>query len=477
MSQKTNRYILLIAFIIIYPFNSNYIEVPLKLYNKFNKNTLKQNKFNFPIISNQTTKNNVKKSCNSPYSFLNQQDNLFIYEIKIGSDDQLFNVVFDTGSSLLWIPGIESEDKAGYISNHYNPNTSLTSKQLNNSYKVKYNSGFSLGNYYYDQIKIFNDTYNNNNSFTFFMYFGVANKTYFNVPGADGVFGLGRDSSILNCSALYCLKKYGFIEKEGFSIKYNSDLKNAFLFFGSEHEDFKNNSIGFCPLASKTYKEKISWSCKLFRFGIINDKINSFINLNLSVIYDTGTNSIVLPRYILFFLKKELKKINCSINEVSLEISNILCYNKSNLFDIVLGIGDFSLTLSKYLYHEESLHNGTIIYFLNIFFEEGIEMGIIGIPFFLEFHTRFDLDKKMMMFYHSNNKKINKIFNNNNNTIKYDTNKNDINYKLKILIIVLSLIALILFLIIIKFKYLNKKMKSNKIENINIISSDLSAIL
>ena len=143
MSQKTNRYILLIAFIIIYPFNSNYIEVPLKLYNKFNKNTLKQNKFYFPIISNKTTKNNVQKSCNSPYSFLNQQDNLLIYEIKIGSDDQLFNVVFDTGSSLLWIPGIESEDKGGYISHHYNPNTSLTSKQLNNSYKIKYNSGFS----------------------------------------------------------------------------------------------------------------------------------------------------------------------------------------------------------------------------------------------------------------------------------------------------------------------------------------------
>ena len=307
------------------------------------------------------------------------------------------------------------------------------------------------------------------------MYFGVANKTYFNVPGVDGVFGLGRDSSLLNCSALYCLKKYGFIEKEGFSIKYNNALKNAFLFFGSEHEDFRNNNVGFCPLISNTYKERRSWSCKLIRFGIINDKINSFINLNLSVIFDTGTNSIVLPRNIFSFLKKEFKKVNCSINEVSLEISNILCYNKSNLFDIVLGIGDFSLTLNKYLYHEEFLQNGTIIYYLNIFFEEGIEMGIIGIPFFLEFHTRFDLDKKKMMFYHSNNKKINKIFN--NNTIKYDTNENDINYKLKILIIILSLIALILLFIIIKFKFLNKKMKSNKIENINIISSDVSAIL
>ena len=474
MYQKTNRYILLITFILIYPLKSNFIEVPLKLYNIFNSISLKQNKYYFHIMSNQTIKNNAKKSCNSPYSFLNQLNNLLIYEIKVGSDEQLFNVIFDTGSSLLWIPGIESEDKGGYISHHYNPNTSLTSKQLNNSYKIKYNSGFSLGNYYHDQIKIFNDTYNN--TFTFFMNFGVANKTNFHVPEADGVFGLGRESANLNCSPLYCLKQYGFIEKEGFSIKYNNDLKNAILFFGSEHEDFRNNNIGFCPLISKTYKERRSWSCKLFSFGIINDKIKSFINLNLSIIFDTGTNSIVLPRYILSFLKKEFKKINCSLNELSLEISNIMCYNKSNLFDIVLGIGDFSLTLSKYLYHEESLQNGTVIYFLNIFFEEGIEMGIIGIPFFLEFHTRFDLDKKMMMFYHSNYKKINKRFNN-NTTIKYDTNKNDINYKLKISIIILSLIALILFFIFIKFKFLNKKMKSNKIENIDIISSDLSAIL
>ena len=481
MHQKITRYILLTIFFLIFPYNSNYIEVPLKLSNEFhlNKYSFKQNSFYstyFPLLSDKKTKKNDTKIGYSTFSYLNQlENNLLIYEAKLGSDEQLFKVILDTGSSILWIPGIGSEDKSGNISHHYNPNTSLTSKKLNRSYKIRYGSGYSLGYYYYDQIKLFNNT--NNSNFSFFMYFGVANKTNFNVPGADGVLGLGKESTLLNYSTLYCLKNHGFIDKEGFSIKYNNDLKNAVLFFGDEHEDFKNNNVAYCSLASKTYKERKYWTCKLFSFGIVNNKLNLIINLNLSVIFDTGTNAIVMPRYILSFLQNELKKIDCFINELSLEINNIICYNKSNLTNIVFEFGDYFLTLSNYIYYEEYLQNGTKIYFLNIYFEEGIEMGIIGLPFFFEFHTRFDLDKNMMKFYHTNYKNINKSLNK-NNTNKYDKNKKDINVHLKILIIILSLITFILIFIIIKYKYCCKKQKkSNQIEKLPIISSDLSEIL
>ena len=98
-------------------------------------------------------------------------------------------------------------------------------------------------------------------------------------------------------------------------------------------------------------------------------------------------------------------------------------------------------------------------------------MGIIGLPFFYEFHTRFDLDKNMMKFY-SKEKNIIKSLNRN------ITKKKDINFKLKILIIILLCIALTLFFIIIKYKYCcNKEKKSGKIENIEFISSDIFSIL
>ena len=477
MNQKINRYILLTCFLLLFPSSSIYIQVPLKLYNKTSLNNYFSNEnyfnsLNFFQNPQKKSKINDKKMHNSPYSYLNKlENNLFVSEIKIGSDEQIFNVIVDTGSSILWIPGIQSEDKDIKISNQYNPNTSLTSRKANCTYKIRYGSGYSLGEYYLDQVKLFN---NKENNFSFYMYFGVANKIKFNVPGADGVIGLGRESSLINYSPLSCLKRNNFIEKQGFSIKYDNKLKNAILFFGDEHEDFKNDNIGFCPLSSKTHKEKRFWNCELFSFGITNKIINSSINLNLSVLFDTGTNAIVLPRYILFFLKEQLKKIDCTINNLSLEISNIICYNKNIIPDIVFEIGKYYLTLSSeyFTYIQDSLiQNNTIAYVLNVYFEEGIEMGIIGLPFFYEFHTRFDLDNNMMKFY-GINKRINKSLNRN------VTKTNNINFKLKILSIILSIIVLTLFIIIIKYKYCcNKGKKSYKIENIEIISSDNMEIL
>ena len=470
MHQKINRYILLTTFLLLFPSISYYIQVPLKQLNDSltGNYSFKQNNFYstyFRRLSQIKTKFFEKKKFNQLYSYLKHlENNLFTYEIKIGSDEQIFNVIVDTGSSILWIPGEGSEDKDVQIIHHYNSKTSLTSQKTNREYKIRYGSGYSLGYYYYDQIKLFNIS---NNKFNFYMNFGVANKTKFNIPGADGVIGFGKESNKLSYSPIFNLKNNSYIDKAGFSFKYNSILKSAILFLGDEHEDFINNSIGVCPLISDNHKEKNFWSCKLYSFGIAYNELNSSINLNLSVIFDTGTNAIVLPKYILSFIKNELKKIDCSINDISLEISNIVCYNKNTLPDIFFEIGDYYLTLSKaILYYEQSLHNGSIAYILNVYFEEGVEIGIIGLPFFFEFHTRFDLDKNEIKFFHNNNKKIRKSFARNH------SEKVDVNYKLKILIIFLSFIALILSFIIIKYKYcFNKKKNSIKIENIEITSS------
>ena len=468
MNQKINGYILLTTFFLLFPSKSIIIPIPLKIYNNTNSchYSFKENN----LYSSTYLHLSHKMKNNSLHSYLKQiENNLFAHEVKIGSDSQVFNVILDTGSSIIWIPGIGSEDKEGQIIHHYNPETSITSKKCDCSYKVRYGSGYSLGIYYYDQINLFNDT---NNNYSFYMKFGVANLTKFNVPGADGVFGLGRQSSLIKYSPLYSLKSNNFIDKAGFSIKYNSKLQNAILYYGDEHEDFKNTSVGFCPLSSNENKEKNFWSCKLFSFGIAFKEINTSIILNLNVIFDTGTNAIVLPKYILSFFKNKLKKIDCSINDLSLEISNIICFNKTILPDIVFEIENYYLTLSKdFLFNEHILKNKTVIYQSKIFFEEGIEMGIIGLPFFYEFHTRFDLDNNIMKFYHHNQNNIIKSLKNNKTT------ENDINHVLKILIIILSFIVLILIIFIV-IKYIYPKIKkANLVENIIIGSSEKSDIL
>ena len=53
---------------------------------------------------------------------------LFIIDIKLGSGKQLFNLLVDTGSSITWVPKIDSYDLYP-ITHHYDPSLSSTSKQ------------------------------------------------------------------------------------------------------------------------------------------------------------------------------------------------------------------------------------------------------------------------------------------------------------------------------------------------------------
>ena len=463
MNSKLNGYILLTLFLYSFSFSPKYIEIPLKLLDKTKPiyRSLKCRTFKSRNFFEFSSKRSRTKSCNPLMSYLSKlEGNLFSYEIKIGSNEQIFKVILDTGSSILWVSGTENEEKNNTFSHHYNPKSSKTSRKTNFGYKIRYGSGYSLGYYYNDQIKLFNDT-----NITLYFDFGVANKTKFDVNGADGVIGLGRNSNDFNSSILYRLKNNDYIEKTGFSIKYNSTLKNAILYFGDEHEDFNKGFVGSCPLASNTENEKKFWSCELNRFGIKYENINVSVNLNLNVVFDTGTNVISLPKYILPFLSNQIKALNCSILNISLQMSNIVCYNKDTFPDIILEIGNYSLTISKKYLYSKYKSNNAIIYFSNIFFQEGIEMGIIGLPFFYEFHTRFDLDKNVIKFFHQD-----KNFIQEKSSKKYQNNNSNINFKLKIFIAILAFIAFVLFLLVYKY-YCNAK-KLKKTESIEIILPD-----
>ena len=84
-----------------------------------------------------------------------------------------FDVILDTGSSILWFPGEECDDSESKISHHYNYSASLTSKKTNYKYKIRYGTGYSLGYYYFDEVKLFNIPDKNN---SIYMPFGVADK-------------------------------------------------------------------------------------------------------------------------------------------------------------------------------------------------------------------------------------------------------------------------------------------------------------
>ena len=415
--------------------NSQQIEIPLKLvntsYSKYptpkkifiNKKSL--------ININNNSFNNFQKSflsdsqttlsCNIDilYSLL------FGAEIEIGSNNQKFNVILDTGSQILWVPEINSNTSNKLIQNYYNPKQSKTSRNTEQPFEIYYGTGYCKGYFYQDYIKFLHTE-------KYSIFFGSANNSIFDVDGAEGIMGLAQTYQNYLLSPILTLKKNGIIKKSSFSFKYDDKKDQLFFYVGKPHSDFNSKNVGFCNLLSNTHYEKMLWACELKNFGLIknktniNDEQNVFVQTNISVILDTGTNVMILPNYIVYLLEEKLRKFNCVIGSTSedgfgSETSFIVCFDIYNIPDISLQFGDYALILNKYkMFFIIELDLGIIGYLLNIYFQKNNNIAIIGQNFFTEFHTLFDPEEKVLKFYSEYSDKVinikKKDLNEDNNT-------------------------------------------------------------
>ena len=348
---------------------------------------------------------------------------LFATEIEIGSNSQKFNVILDTGSQVLWVPEINSTVSNKEIKNYYEPNKSKTSQNLNKEYEITYGTGYCQGYFYKDLIKFLsNDKY--------YLYFGSANNSDFDVKGTEGILGLARTYSNELFSPIFTLKKNGIINTASFSFKYDKGKDELYMYAGKPHKDFDLKGIPFCNLLSKNNYEKILWACELNGFGFIGNTSsfqnsqNTFVKSNISVIFDTGTNTILLPYYLIFALKEKLKQYNCVIGSSSLDDSDavafVICFDIDRIPDIGLQFGDYILVLNKYkMFFMIDFGYGIKGYLLNAQFEKNLWTAIIGQNFFTEFHTLFDPENKVLKFYTDSKDKIiwinQNIYNNGNN--------------------------------------------------------------
>ena len=456
-------------FLILPNIKSKQIELPLKLiktsYTKYkipktiyikknllmNINSLKNNKKSF-LSDSQTT---LSANIDILDSFL------FAAEIEIGSNNQKFNVILDTGSQILWVPEINSNNTTG-IKNYYEPKKSKTSKNIGKSFEIFYGTGYCKGNYYQDLINFLSkEKYN--------IIFGSANISIFDVDGAEGIMGLAKSYSYYLLSPLLTLKKNGIIESTSFSFKYESKYQQLFFYAGKPHSDFNSNNVGFCNLLSNSNYEKMLWACKLSSFGLIknitniNDNDNIFEKADISVILDTGTNVLLLPYYLIYDMEEKLKKFNCVIGSTSIddfgsESGFIVCLDIYNIPDVSLQFGDYILILNKYkMYFKIDLGLGIKAYILNIHFQKNLGIAIIGQNFFTEFHTLFDSENNVLKFYSDNKDKI-------INIKKYNNKKND-NYEeegsstLKVLFVIIVILLIIGYLY---YRNKNKKMMENE---------------
>merc|ERR1712087_8585 len=75
-------------------------------------------------------------------------------EILVGTPPQTFTVVFDTGSSNLWIPGKDCRSVACVVHPRFDYENSSTSRDMNETFSTQYGSGSCKGSIVRDTVTV-----------------------------------------------------------------------------------------------------------------------------------------------------------------------------------------------------------------------------------------------------------------------------------------------------------------------------------
>ena len=329
-------------------------------------------KFNKSFLSSQG-----KATLNTNY--------LFLANIKIGSNSQSFNLVLDTGSYILWVPNKDSVDKYK-IKNHYNPSQSTTSSYTEQSFEQKYGTGYCSGYYYIDNI-----VYTDNKKFR--MAFGVADKTEFEVEDCDGIIGLAHMYYDESLSFIYMMKNAKVIDSLSFSFKFDGSIKapmSGKLILG-KHNDFSSSKTKSCPLKSTGSTSDIYWTCEVSSFIVKNSGSKAQSNKKYDIIFDTGTNMIMLPLGYYQDLQSNIKKLGCT-TIFSNNYYLIQCPIDNPLeFVFTINGNDFPIPIELSYYRYSNTLIRSMVLFTDDFY-------IIGSPFFLAYHTLFDKENEQLQF-------------------------------------------------------------------------------
>lgn len=203
--------------------------------------------------------------------------------IQIGTPPQEFSVIFDTGSSDLWIPGTNCESMACKSHRKYDSSKSSSYSKDGRPIEIAYGTGSVAGELSKDDIKIAGLTVRN-------VIFGEARRLSdsFMKSKMDGILGLAFRLGSENIEPIFeSLYKQGLSSENSFSF-YLTDKPNgegSRLFIGGVDPLYYEGKLTYHSLSSHDY-----WSLQLD--GIqINDTI---YGQNAHAIIDSGTSLILM---------------------------------------------------------------------------------------------------------------------------------------------------------------------------------------
>ncbi|KAL4320856.1 hypothetical protein AHAS_Ahas14G0052300 [Arachis hypogaea] len=225
----------------------------------------------------------------------NYLDAQYYGEISIGTPPQKFTVIFDTGSSNMWVPSSKCYfSVACYVHNKYKSSESSTYKENGTSAAIQYGTGSISGFFSYDDVKVGVITVKNQEFIEATKEPGVT----FVAAKFDGLVGLGfQEIAVGKAVPLwYNMIEQGLVKDPVFSFWLNRNPNDAqggeIVFGGVDPSHFKGEHT-YVPVTKKGY-----WQ---FDMGdvLIGSKPTGYCAKGCSAIADSGTSLLAGPTAII----------------------------------------------------------------------------------------------------------------------------------------------------------------------------------
>ncbi|XP_077155644.1 gastricsin-like [Ranitomeya variabilis] len=311
-------------------------------------------------------------------------DTYYYGQISIGTPPQNFLVLFDTGSSNLWVPSASCQSEACGNHNVFNPSQSSTYTSNGQQFTMSYGSGSVSGVFGYDTVSVQGLTITNQE---FGLTYSESGSSFY-YSKFDGIFGMAYPAMSAGgaTTAMQGMLQQNLLNYPIFSVYMSS--QSGEVIFGGVDNSLYSGQILWAPVTQQVY-----WQIGIDEFAV-NGQATGWCSNGCQAIVDTGTSPLTIPQEYMGTLLQDLGAQQGQNGQFLVD-----CNNVQNLPSISFTINgnQFSIPPSGYI----SENNG----YCTVAFEEtylpsqnGQPLWILGDVFLRQYYSVYDMSNNRVGF-------------------------------------------------------------------------------